>query len=151
MVLGAHIMLWFLEKIPEGQKWQQNNQKWPKNRVFGLFKKITSLVLSGNWCKTKVFIVHWHSAKTACLGKTWFFSCSQKWLSVNGISVFFNHQNFINKIISDFDFWCVDRREWKEQGILMGFVAWANVQFWFQKWCILIALDLLYEFFKNFA
>ena len=144
-------MLWFLEKIPEGQKWQQNNQKWPKNRVFGLFKKITSLVLSGNWCKTKVFIVHWHSAKTACLGKTWFFSCSQKWLSVNGISVFFNHQNFINKIISDFDFWCVDRREWKEQGILMGFVAWANVQFWFQKWCILIALDLLYEFFKNFA
>ena len=151
MVLGAHIMLWFLEKIPEGQKWQQNNQKWPKNRVFGLFKKITSLVLSGNWCKTKVFIVHWHSAKTACLGKTWFFSCSQKWLSVNEISVFFNHQNFINKIISDFDFWCVDRREWKEQGILMGFVAWANVQFWFQKWCILIALDLLYEFFKNFA
>ena len=151
MVLGAHIMLWFLEKIPEGQKWKKNNQKWPKNRVFGLFKKITSLVLSGNWCKTKVFIVHWHSAKTACLGKTWFFSCSQKWLSVNGISVFFNHQNFINKIISDFDFWCVDRREWKEQGILMGFVAWANVQFWFQKWCILIALDLLYEFFKNFA
>ena len=144
-------MLWFLEKILEGQKWQQNNQKWPKNRVFGLFKKITSLVLSGNWCKTKVFIVHWHSAKTACLGKTWFFSCSQKWLSVNGISVFFNHQNFINKIISDFDFWCVDRHEWKEQGILMGFVAWANVQFWFQKWCILIALDLLYEFFKNFA
>ena len=24
----------------------KNGQKWPKNRVFGLFKKITSLVLS---------------------------------------------------------------------------------------------------------
>ena len=46
-------MLWFLEKIPEGQKWQQNNQKWPKNRVFGLFKKITSLVLSGIGVKQK--------------------------------------------------------------------------------------------------
>ena len=45
MVLGAHIKLCvtepdFLEKIPIGQK-------WPKNRVFLLFKKIMSLVLSG--------------------------------------------------------------------------------------------------------
>ena len=27
----------------------------------------------------------------------------------------------------------------------------ANEPFWTQKWCILIILDLLYEFFKNFA
>ena len=31
----------------------KNGQKWPKNRVFGLFKKITSLVLSGIWVKLK--------------------------------------------------------------------------------------------------
>ena len=26
----------------------KDGQKWPKNMVFGLFKKITSLVFSGN-------------------------------------------------------------------------------------------------------
>ena len=31
----------------------KNNQKWPKNMVFGLFKKITSLVLSGICVKRK--------------------------------------------------------------------------------------------------
>ena len=31
----------------------KNSQKWPKNRVFGLFKKITSLVLSGICVKRK--------------------------------------------------------------------------------------------------
>ena len=30
-----------------------NGQKWPKNRVFGLFKKIASLVLSGICVKRK--------------------------------------------------------------------------------------------------
>ena len=31
----------------------KNGQKWPKNMVFGLFKKITSLVLSGICVKSK--------------------------------------------------------------------------------------------------
>ena len=31
----------------------KNGQKWPKNMVFGLFKKITSLVLSGICVKRK--------------------------------------------------------------------------------------------------
>ena len=31
----------------------KNGQKWPKNRVFELFKKITSLVLSGICVKQK--------------------------------------------------------------------------------------------------
>ena len=31
----------------------KNDQKWPKNRVFGLFKKIMSLVLSGICVKWK--------------------------------------------------------------------------------------------------
>ena len=31
----------------------KNGQKWPKNMVFGLFKKITSLVLSGISVKQK--------------------------------------------------------------------------------------------------
>ena len=31
----------------------KNGQKWPKNRVFGLFKKIMSLVLSGICVKRK--------------------------------------------------------------------------------------------------
>ena len=60
--------------------------------------------------------------KTACLGKIWFSSYSQKWLSANEISVFFNRQYFTNRLISDFDFWHVDRHEWKKQGLLTGFV-----------------------------
>ena len=31
----------------------KNGQKWPKNMAFGLFKKITSLVLSGICVKSK--------------------------------------------------------------------------------------------------
>ena len=39
----------FWKKIPSGK----NGQKWPKNMVFGLFKKIASLVLSGICVKSK--------------------------------------------------------------------------------------------------
>ena len=57
MVLGAHIWLCvtepdFFEKIFIGQK-DQNVQKWPKNMVFGIFKKIMSLVLPGICVKPK--------------------------------------------------------------------------------------------------
>ena len=35
----------------------------------------------------------------------------QKWLLTNEISIFFNHQYFTNRSISDFGFWHVDRYE----------------------------------------
>ena len=66
-------------------------------------------------------MVHQHSAKTTCLGKIWFSSYSQKWLWAIEISVFFNRQYFTSRLISDFDFWHVDRHEWKKQGSLTGF------------------------------
>ena len=56
-------------------------------------------------------MVYQHSAKTACLGKILFSSYSQKWLLANEISVFLNRQYFTNRLISDFDFWHVDRHE----------------------------------------
>ena len=34
-----------------------------------------------------------------------------KKVSTNEVSVFFNHQYFTNRLISDFDFWHVDRPE----------------------------------------
>ena len=37
--------------------------------------------------------------------------CGQKWFLPNEISVFFNYQYFIDSLISDFDFWNVDRNE----------------------------------------
>ena len=46
----------FCEKNPHSFKITKNDQKWPKNRSFGLFKKIKSLILSGNWCKTKILM-----------------------------------------------------------------------------------------------
>ena len=37
----------FIGKDPHRVKITKNVQKWPKNMVFGLFKKLISLVLSG--------------------------------------------------------------------------------------------------------
>ena len=37
----------------------KNGQKWPKNKVFGLFKKVTSLILSGISLKRKfLWFIH---------------------------------------------------------------------------------------------
>ena len=43
----------FFGKNPHLAKMTKNGQKWPKNMVFGLFKKIMSLVLSGICVKRK--------------------------------------------------------------------------------------------------
>ena len=110
----------------------KNVQKWPKNRIFWLFKKTLSLDLSGICVKWK-FLWFINTAKAACLGKTWFSSYSQKWLPANEISIFFNHQYFTNRLISHFDFWHVDRHEWKEQGYKQVF--WRNSHL--GKWAIL--------------
>ena len=52
-------------------------------------------------------------------------------------------------------FGIVDRYEWKQQGLLTGFLkkilVWTNGSFWAQKWHILTALDWLYEFFLKFC
>ena len=50
--------LYFLGKNSHRAKMTNNGQKWPKNRVFGLFKKIQVICLIWNLCKTKVFMVH---------------------------------------------------------------------------------------------
>ena len=67
-------------------------------------------------------MVHQHFAETECLRKVWFPSYSQKCFSANEISIFFNRQYFINRWISDFDLWNVDRHEYKEQDLLTGFL-----------------------------
>ena len=54
-------------------------------------------------------MVHYHSAKTACLEKIWFSSYSKKRLLANEISVFVNRQYFTNRLISDFDFWYAEK------------------------------------------
>ena len=51
---------------------------------------------------------------------TWEKSGSQV-IAKNGSQPFFNHQYFISRLISDFDFWHVDKHEWKEQGLVTGF------------------------------
>ena len=67
----------------------KKGQKWPKDRVWGLFKKII-LLLSGI-CVNESSYGSEHSAKTACLGKIWFSSYSQ------GNFIFFNCQYFTNR------------------------------------------------------
>ena len=43
-------------------------------------------------------------------------------LSSNQISVFLNRQYLINKLTSSIDFLHVERKGWKEQGLLMDFL-----------------------------
>ena len=45
----------FFVKNPHWAKMTKNDQKWCQNRIFGLFKKITSLVLSGI-CVNQMFL-----------------------------------------------------------------------------------------------
>ena len=86
-------------------------KKGQKTRFFGLFKKIKSLVFSGIVVERK-FLWSFNILQKL---HTWEKSGSQvimaKWLSVSESSLSFNHQYFINRLISDFDFWNVDRRE----------------------------------------
>ena len=58
MVLGTHMEMcmkgpnFFFRKNPLPTKMTKNGQKWSKNKVFRLFRKIYLLVLSGNSVKT---------------------------------------------------------------------------------------------------
>ena len=110
-------MWWiFLEKTPIRQKMTKNGQEWPENKFFKLFKKIMSLVLSRTVVKQKFlqFIIILQKLHT------WEKYGSQV-VAKNGSQPFFNHQYFISRLISDFDFWHVDKHEWKEQGLVTGF------------------------------
>ena len=58
MMLGAHMEMCVTEpdifrKILFWQKWPKMVKKWPQNSIFGLFRKICSLVLSGNGVEWK--------------------------------------------------------------------------------------------------
>ena len=106
----------FWKKSPLGkndQKWS----KWLRDRVFRLFKKIALLVLSGICVKWKFL---WFINILRKL-HAWQKSGSQVW-TASEISVFFNRHYFTNRLISHFNFWHVDKHEWKEQGSLVGFL-----------------------------
>ena len=64
------------------------------------------------------------------------------------------HQYFTNRLISDFDFWHVDRHERKKQGSLTGFLKkiliWGNGSFCTRKLHIFITQDRLVEFLLKF-
>ena len=93
----------FLEKIPIRQKMTKNGQEWPENKFLKLFKKTMLLVLSRTVVKQKFlqFIIILQKLDT------WEKSGSQV-IAKNGSQPFFNHQYFISRLISDFDFWHVD-------------------------------------------
>ena len=76
-------------------------KKSKKSRLFRLFKKIKSLVLSGFVVKRK-FLRSFNILQKL---RTWEKSGSQVIMAKNGsrqISVFFNRHYFINRLISDF-------------------------------------------------
>ena len=70
--------------------------------VFGLVKRI---------CVNESSYGSLTFCENCMLGENGFSSYSQKCLSTNEISVFFNCQYFTNRLISDFDFRHVDRHE----------------------------------------
>ena len=109
----------FFWKNPDRAKMTKNAQKWPKNRVFELFKKIMVLVLSGICVKRKFlwFInILWKL-------HAWEKSGSQVIAKNGSWPMRFQYSLIVNiSLISDFDFWHVDRHESKKQGLLTGFL-----------------------------
>ena len=90
--------------------------------TFGLFKNITSLVLSGICVKWKFLWLSNILRKPHASEKSVSQVITKKWLLANEISLFFNCQYFTNRLVSHFDFWHVGRDEWKKQGSLTGFL-----------------------------
>ena len=142
----------FLKQIAVGQKWPKMVQNGLKTRFLDFLRKWCHEFCQ-ECCKTRVAMIHQHSGKTEC----WILSSSysRKYLLANEISLFFNHPYFFNRSSSDFDIWHVDRHEWKEQGLLTGFLKkklslMQISHLWSKKWCILITLDPLQEFFLKF-
>ena len=81
----------------------KNDQKWPLNRVFQHFSKISFV---WKMCYTKVLMLLWHYMKNACLGKIYSSSCGQNCSRpVRFTFFFFSSQYFINWLTSGFDFW----------------------------------------------
>ena len=117
-VKGSYIVVCdrvgFFWKNPHHAKMTKNGQKSPQNKVFGLFKKIMSLFLSGICVKRKFL---------------WFINILQKLDALEksdsqviaqwDFSILYRPY-FINRLISDFDFWHLERHEWKEQGLVDG-------------------------------
>ena len=77
---------------------------------FWTFKKIMLLVLSRVRVKQK-FLWFINILQKLHAWEKSGSQVSQKWLLANEISVFFNRQYFINRLIYDFDFWHADRHE----------------------------------------
>ena len=75
------------------------------------FKRITLLVLFGICVKLKFLWFINIQQKLHAWEKSVSQIYSQKCFSANEISVFFNHQYFINRLISDFDFRHIDKHE----------------------------------------
>ena len=84
----------FFGKNPGQAKMTKNGQKWPQNMVFGLFKKITSLFLSGICVKLKFLWFINILRKLHAWEKTGSQVIAKKWFSADEISVFFNSQYF---------------------------------------------------------
>ena len=136
IVLGAHILLCviepeFLEKFSS----DKNDPKWSKmaqKQGFWTFTENHVISFVWNLCKTKVIMVHWHSAKTACFGKIWFTSYSQKWLLANEIFVFLSRKYFISKLISGF---LACKQTWMKGTRLIN--KFPEKKFHLGKWAIL--------------
>ena len=119
-----NMCLWqpnFLDKSPSGK----NDQKWPENRCFGLFRKICSLVLFENgveWKHLWLFSFLWKP-------HMWEKSGSQV-MAKNAL--YQKYPGFLH----------LDRHEWTQQGLVMGFLEkfsfGANGPFLAQNWHILI-------------
>ena len=109
----------FLEKSRSGK----NDQKLLKmaQKLLYFFKK--SLLVLPGFCVEWKFLWFINILRNL---HVWKKSGSQvhshKRLSGNEISVFFSRQYFTNRLISDFDFWHVDRHESKKQSSLIGFL-----------------------------
>ena len=120
MVLGPIFNYMWQSKIFLKKKMMSKRNK--KQGFLDFLKNIKSLTLSGIGVKQNFlwsFNILWklHAWEKSVL-KLW-----SKLALANEISVFFNHQYFINRLISDFLFWNVDK---VYQQVFWTIFVWGN-------------------------
>ena len=136
----------FFLKNPLLAKMTKNGRRWPKIEVKEFFRKIYSLVLSGNDVEWKYLWPFSILPKSHIWEKFGSQVMAKNALGQSAFSVFFNRQYLVNGLTSD---------ERYMEHILIVFLKkfsfWANGLFWARKWHVVITLDHFLGFFRNFA
>ena len=119
----------FFLKNPLLVKMTKNGRRWPKIEVKEFFRKIYSLVLSGNDVEWKYLWPFSILPKSHIWEKFGSQVMAKNALGQSAFSVFFNRQYLVNGLTSDsifFFFLHADRHDWTQHGLSEKNIFWSK-------------------------